>query len=359
MAVETLGKRICRLRKQANMTQRELANLLGISEPAVCKWETDSSMPDIMLLAPLARVLHTDLNTLLSYEETLSPEQVKEFADAADKVEDTDGTDAKMKYWQGKLQEYPNSELLKLTCAKWLMKLQVQGEVSEEHMQVLEGLLVKLCKSEKAEMKFEAQRYLASLYITSQRFEEAEDILAILPDFDFNARHLKAMLLYMKKEYEASQKECEQFLFECVQNVLICLSRMTGSAVATKDTEKERIYVDMMCRMEKEFGIPFYRGAMQMAGCHLQADEEDEAAKCFETYVDGIINAEGILKASPYFCDLDEDIRFISNGTLVSLGAFREEACKVMQNPAYLKQLKGNERVQQSMEKMRAYMEGK
>ena len=76
MAVETFGKRICRLRKQANMTQRELANLLGISEPAVCKWETDSSMPDIMLLAPLARALHTDVNTLLSYEETVSPEKV-------------------------------------------------------------------------------------------------------------------------------------------------------------------------------------------------------------------------------------------------------------------------------------------
>ena len=69
MTVETFGKRICRLRKQANMTQRELANLLGISEPAVCKWETDSSMPDIMLLEPLARALHTDLNTLFSYEE--------------------------------------------------------------------------------------------------------------------------------------------------------------------------------------------------------------------------------------------------------------------------------------------------
>ena len=28
MAVETFGKRICRLRKQANMTQRELANYI-------------------------------------------------------------------------------------------------------------------------------------------------------------------------------------------------------------------------------------------------------------------------------------------------------------------------------------------
>ena len=352
MAIETFGKRICRLRKQANMTQRELANLLGISEPAVCKWETDSSMPDIMLLAPLARALHTDLNTLLSYEEAVSQEQVKELGDTAEEIGRNDGSDAEMQYWKEKLREYPNSELLRMACVKRLMKLQVQGEVTKEQMELLEELLLTLGKSEAVELKLEAQRYLASFYITSQRFEEAERVLATLSDFDFNARHLNALLLYVKKDYEVARKECQQFLFECVQNTLICLSRMAGIAVATKDTENERLYGEMMCRLEKEFGIPFYRGATQMVGCHLQAGEEDEAVKCFETYVDGIWNAEERLKASPFFCELGEDIRFISNGALVSLDVFREEACKVLRNPAYLKQIRGNEKVRESMEKL-------
>ena len=122
---ETFGKRIYRLRKSANMTQKELANLLGISEPAVCKWETDSSMPDIMLLTPLARALHTDLNTLFSYEATLSPEQVKAFADVAEGISNTKGTDAVMQYWTERLQEYPNCKLLQMAYVKWLMKLQI------------------------------------------------------------------------------------------------------------------------------------------------------------------------------------------------------------------------------------------
>lgn len=223
MAIETFGKRICRLRKQANMTQRELANLLGISEPAVCKWETDSSMPDIMLLAPLARALHTDLNTLLSYEETVSQEQVKEFGDVAEEIGRNDGTDTEMQYWKERLREYPNSELLQMACVKRLMKLQIQNAATGEQMQLTEELLLALCKSEAVELKLEAQRYLASFYITSQRFEEAERVLATIPDCDFNSRHLHALLLYAKKEYEAGRKECEQFLFECVQNTLICL----------------------------------------------------------------------------------------------------------------------------------------
>jgi len=325
MAVETFGKRICRLRKQANMTQRELANLLGISEPAVCKWETDSSMPDIILLAPLARALHTDLNTLLSYEEILSPEKVKEFADIAEEFGRTDGREAEMFHWKEGLQEYPNSELLKLACVKRLMKLQVQRVATKEQLLLMEKLLLKLCKSEEAEIKFEAQRYLASCYITGKRFEEAETILATLSDFDFNARHLKALLLCEKKEYEDARKEAEQFLFECVQNALICLSRMAGIAVATQEKEKERIYAETMCRMEKELGIPFYRGAMQMRDYYLRSGEEEKAAQCFKEYVEGMNNAEECLKDSLFFGDLGEDIRFVSNGTLVSLATFRED----------------------------------
>lgn len=340
------------------MTQRELANLLGISEPAVCKWETDSSMPDIMLLAPLARALHTDLNTLLSYEETVSSEQVKAFADTAEEIGRTKGAEAEVQYWKERLREYPNAELLKLACVKRLMKLQVQGEATKEQIELLEELLLALCKSDAVELKLEAQRYLASFYITSQRFEEAESVLATIPDCDFNSRHLHALLLYAKKEYEAGRKECQQFLFECVQNTLICLSRLTGIAAAAKDTEKERLYAEMMCRMEKEFGIPFYRGATQMTDYYLHSGEEEEAAKCFEAYVENVLHAEDVLRDSAFFADLGEEIRFISNGALVSLEEFREELVQAMQNPGYIKQLRDNERVKQSMEKLNAYMGG-
>lgn len=65
-------------------------------------------MPDVMLLAPLARALHTDLNTLFSYEEKLSPEKVKVFADQAEEIGRAEGADAGILYWKACLQEYPN-----------------------------------------------------------------------------------------------------------------------------------------------------------------------------------------------------------------------------------------------------------
>ena len=52
-------------RKEMNLTQEQVASRLGVSAPAVHKWETGSSYPDITLLPALARLLGTDLNTRL------------------------------------------------------------------------------------------------------------------------------------------------------------------------------------------------------------------------------------------------------------------------------------------------------
>ena len=74
-----LGTRISELRREKGMTQEQLAKLVGISAPAVSKWETGSSCPDITLLCPLARALDTNVDTLLQFEEELSQERLDEY----------------------------------------------------------------------------------------------------------------------------------------------------------------------------------------------------------------------------------------------------------------------------------------
>lgn len=52
-----IGVVIKKYRKEAGMTQEEMANRLGVTTPAVNKWENSNSKPDIELLAPIARLL--------------------------------------------------------------------------------------------------------------------------------------------------------------------------------------------------------------------------------------------------------------------------------------------------------------
>ena len=51
-----LGQVIRKYRKNKNMTQEEMGGRLGVTAPAVNKWENGASMPDITLLAPIARL---------------------------------------------------------------------------------------------------------------------------------------------------------------------------------------------------------------------------------------------------------------------------------------------------------------
>lgn len=54
-------------RKALGLTQEQVAEYLGITTPAVNKWEKGSTCPDIALLPPLARLLKIDLNTLFGF----------------------------------------------------------------------------------------------------------------------------------------------------------------------------------------------------------------------------------------------------------------------------------------------------
>ena len=71
-----IGEVIRKYRKENHLTQEEMANYLGVTVPAVSKWETGSSYPDIALLAPIARLLGITTDMLLSYKEELSDKEI-------------------------------------------------------------------------------------------------------------------------------------------------------------------------------------------------------------------------------------------------------------------------------------------
>lgn len=64
-----IGKFIAERRKSQNMTQKQMAEQLGVSDKAVSKWETGKSMPDNSLLLDLCSLLEININELLSGEK--------------------------------------------------------------------------------------------------------------------------------------------------------------------------------------------------------------------------------------------------------------------------------------------------
>ena len=65
MDQKKMGKTISFLRKQFNMTQKQLANRLGVSDKTISKWETGHGAPDISVLTKLSISLDIDIENLL------------------------------------------------------------------------------------------------------------------------------------------------------------------------------------------------------------------------------------------------------------------------------------------------------
>jgi len=69
----TIGKRIAALRREKNLKQDDLAQILEVSPQAVSKWENDQTCPDISLLPKLAKILGVSVDELLSGKQELQP----------------------------------------------------------------------------------------------------------------------------------------------------------------------------------------------------------------------------------------------------------------------------------------------
>lgn len=76
MDQKRIGAFIAQCRKEKNLTQMQLAELLEITNQAVSKWENGRGMPDVSLLQPLCDALGISLNELFSGEH-ISAEKYK------------------------------------------------------------------------------------------------------------------------------------------------------------------------------------------------------------------------------------------------------------------------------------------
>lgn len=82
----TLGTKIARLRKEQQLTQKDLAEKLNVSDKVISRWETGVSLPDVEMMKKLSKIFQVT---------------IAELYDALD--EDDDNTDEKENYeriWQ-------------------------------------------------------------------------------------------------------------------------------------------------------------------------------------------------------------------------------------------------------------------
>jgi transcriptional regulator with XRE-family HTH domain len=304
-----IGKNIYALRKQHNITQEQLANAVGVSTPAVSKWETGVSMPDITLLAPIARKLNTTIDNLLSFKEDLSRTEIQNIIDELKELARKEGFRQAITKGNYYLRQYPNVDALKLEVAMLpsMMAHTSEDELlqdEEKFQKIMDEstlLLEELTHSKDDMTRMSSVFLLASRYMSQRRLLEAEALLNKIPKQTFDTRHLYPSL-YMLQGDELKTLECTQAnMLQDVQNLLLDIMGQHRIYLKNNDFNKALKCANDYSLLVSIVGATAMCGSELLLDTYLAKNDLDNALKCYIHYIDEIKAITGNYQGSFYY----------------------------------------------------------
>lgn len=85
MNQEQIGKFIAEMRKEKNITQEGLAEVLGVNVKSISRWENGKTMPNLSMLPILAKELNVEVSELLNGRK-MTKEELIELKDTIERL---------------------------------------------------------------------------------------------------------------------------------------------------------------------------------------------------------------------------------------------------------------------------------
>lgn len=283
-----IGKVIRTYRKKKGMTQEEMANRLGVTTPAVNKWENGNSQPDIGLLAPIARLLEISLDTLLSFHEELSTDEINNIIRELDAKLETEPYAEVFQWAENLLHEYPNCNQLiwqvavVLDAGRLVRTVKDADKYADKYDESINRYYQTVLKDEDPQIRKQAADSLFGFYVRKKDYDKAETYLQYFSQDD-PVRKLKQAKIYKHKGMEEDAcKIYEQLLFSGYQILDQVLSMFYLSSMEKKDYGKAKKYLDKQSEMAKTFEMGRYyelAGYLDFAAAQKDVRETMRVAK--------------------------------------------------------------------------------
>ena len=217
----TIGEVIKKNRKNTGMTQEEMANHLGVTAPAVNKWEKGNTLPDVALLAPIARLLGITTDELLSFHDELTDEEISQFLSQIQRDLDDRGFHDVFLIVKKKIEEYPNCERLIWQAAVILDAKRMETEIlnQEDYDQAILGWYERCLCSTNEQIRKQAADSLFHAYFRKDDYEKARHYLEYF-SLDNPERKRKEALVNSKTgNREESFRAYEELIFSGYQHI--------------------------------------------------------------------------------------------------------------------------------------------
>ena len=262
-----IGQVIREYRKKKKITQEEMANRLGVTAPAVNKWENGNSQPDIMLLAPIARLLDITLDTLLSFEEELTAEEINNIVYEMDTKLKNENYKEVFKWAKGKIEQYPNCEQLiwqvALVLDAWLLAKDIPN--AEEYESYINDCYERALDSEDENIRNRAADSLFGFYSRKKQYEKAEEYLNYFSNQNPERKRKQAFIYSKTNRVNEAYKSYEELLFSGYNMMSMIFQNIYILAMKEKNKEKASILVEK----QKELANIFEMGEYHESSCRL------------------------------------------------------------------------------------------
>lgn len=261
-----IGSVIKKYRKEAGYTQEEMANRLGVTTPAVNKWENGNSKPDIELLSPIARLLHISLDTLLSFQEKLTDFEIGEFIQKMDKMFSEEGYEKTYQWAVNTIKKYPNCNLLIWQIAVMLDSRRIIGECDnpDKYDEQINAWYEIALNDEEEKIQHHAADSLFGFYLRKKDYAMAEKYLRYFSDYD-PVKKVKMGQLYMQQgKTEDAYEKLEDVVFSTHTTLNLTFGTMITQALEEKNHEYAKYLAKKMNVLANAFDMGKYHECAAM-----------------------------------------------------------------------------------------------
>ncbi|MBZ9637772.1 helix-turn-helix domain-containing protein [Clostridium sp. FP1] len=280
-------------RKKENLTQEQVANYLNISAPAVNKWESGISCPDIALLAPLARVLKIDVNTLLAFNEELTDVEIKKLTKEVGEMASKEGFQKAFEKASDLIKQYPSCDELTywISVVLRIYLLGPQIEEKDKYERKIIAWLELVSGSSKVKTASMAKLELSAMYRAKKEYKKAQEALDKIPEVEVDKKIQQALLFESSGKIDEAYGAYEGILRKNAHETFAALSLIIQMLYKEKKFSEAEEYIERAKKVTEVFDL----GAYHKYQLDLSlAREKQDKEKAIEMIINMVNEASSI-----------------------------------------------------------------
>lgn len=297
-----IGEVIREHRRRLGLTQEQVADRLGVTAPAVNKWERGVTTPDIGLLSPIARLLEVSLEELLSFREELSAAETAELIQEADRRFSEGGYDEAYAWVRQTLAQWPNCEALTLSLAEllasWSRIRELPGD--RERDRYITDCYIRLLESRDEDIRRQVAQALFRLHMWWGEYGGAEAFLRHFSRYDPLGKLLRGQVLAKTDRTEEALKTWEELLFQSRELLNMTFAQLYAQALEAGDAPRARMLADKQCTLAALFEMGEFQTLAPKLELTLAERDPDRAIDLLEKLLESVPAMDGAARSPLY-----------------------------------------------------------